>query len=42
MSYSSIQLKGELNVDVQSVTRVIIYGTKCAFENFNVQSVIWV
>ena len=42
MSYSSIQVKGELNVDVQSVTRVIIYGIKCAFKNFKVQSVIWV
>jgi len=29
-----------INVRKQSVTRVIIYGAKCAFQKFMVQSVI--
>ena len=41
MSYFSIQVNGELNVGVQSVTKVIDYGAKCVFEKFRVQSVIY-
>ena len=41
MSYFSIQVNGELNVRVQSVTKVIDYGAKCVFEKFRVQSVIY-
>ena len=40
ISYFSIQVNGELNVGVQSVTKVIDYGVKCVFEKFRVQSVI--
>ena len=29
------------NVKVQSVTMVIVYGAKCAFEKFKIRSVIW-
>ena len=36
MSYFSIQVNGKLNVGVQSVTRVIVYDAKCAFEKFMV------
>jgi len=40
MSYFSIQVNDKLNVEVQSVTRVIVYGVKYVFEKFRVQSVI--
>ena len=41
MSYFSIQVNGELNIGVQSVTKVIDYGAKCVFEKFMVQSIIY-
>ena len=37
----SIQVNKKFDVRVQSVTRVIVYGAKYAFEMFIMQSVIW-
>ena len=36
-----IQVNTKLNVGVQSVTRVIVYGVKRALEKFRVESVIY-
>ena len=37
----SIQVNKKLNVRVQSVTKVIIYGAKRIFKKFRMQSVIY-
>ena len=38
--YFSIQVNNKLNVGMQRVTKIIVYGAKCAFEKFKMQSVI--
>ena len=39
--YFSIRVNGKLNIKVQSVTKVIVQGTKRTFEKFRVQNTIW-
>ena len=38
--YFSIQVNNKLDVGVQRVTKIIVYGAKCAFEKFRMQSLI--
>ena len=37
----SIQINGKLNIMVQSITWVTVYGLKRAFIKFRLQSIIW-
>ena len=37
----SVQINCKLNVEVQSATKVIVYGIKRTFEKFRMQCVIW-
>ena len=39
ISYFSIQVNSKLNVGVQCVTRILVYGAKRTFEKVKVQSV---
>ena len=38
--YFSIQINNKLDIKVQSVTKIIVLGAKCAIKKFKVQSVI--
>ena len=38
--YFSIQVNNKLNVGMQRVTKIIVYGAKCAFKKFRMRSVI--
>ena len=38
--YFSIQINNKLDVGVQRVTKIIVYGAKCAFKKFRMRSVI--
>lgn len=44
--YFFIQVNIKFDVSMQSTTRIIVYGAKCAFKNFRVQniirSIVWV
>ena len=40
MLYFFILVNNKLDVVVQSLTKIIVYDTKCAFKNFILQSVI--
>jgi len=34
VTYFSTQINGKLDVELQNVTTIIVYGAKCAFKNF--------